>query len=161
MKTVYVESSIISFLRARPSGHVISAARQLITRRWWDEERGNYQLVISQYVIDEISKGNQDRVRERLDAIVDIPVVELPDDIANLAEEMISAALLPPKARVDALHICVASIQRLDYLLTWNCTHIANARILPRVEAFLSERGHLLPLVCTPEELLDDEYPIT
>lgn len=159
MQTVYIETSIVSFLRARPSAHVVSAARQLLTRRWWDQERSKYELVTSQYVLDEASQGHTELAKERLLTLNGIPLIDLPDEVPSLADELIGAALLPANARLDALHICAASIHQLDYLLTWNCTHIANARILPRVRRFLIERGYNLPEVCTPEEMLDDEFP--
>lgn len=159
MPTVYVETSIISYLRARPSGHVVSAARQLITQRWWGEERRNYQLVTSQYVLDEASQGDAQLAEERLAALADVPLIEITDDIPTLAEELLESALLPPNARLDALHICAATFHRLDYLLTWNCTHIANARILPQIRELFAAMGYQLPVVCTPEEMVDDEYP--
>lgn len=160
MQTVYIETSIVSFLRSRPSAHVISAARQLLTRRWWDQERGNYELVTSQFVLDEASRGDAQLAIERMDALAEIPLLDIPDDIPSLANALLDAAILPEIARLDALHICTASFHGIEYLLTWNCTHIANARLLPRVRQFLAEHGHALPEVCTPEEMLDDEYPI-
>ena len=124
-------------------------------------ERHNYQLLISQYVIDEISKGDPILAQERMTIVADIPVIGINDELSNLAEVFLKATLLPPRARLDALHICAAVIGGVDYLLTWNCTHIANARTLPRVHDFFAQLGHRFPVVCTPEELLDDEYPIT
>ena len=159
MQTVYIETSILSFLRSKQSAHVVSAARQLVTRRWWDEERTNYELVTSQYVLDEASRGDALLAAERMQALAGIPLVEIPDAIPSRADALLAAASLPENARLDALHLCAASFHRIEYLLTWNCTHIANARILPRVRQFLADQGHTLPEVCTPEELLNDEYP--
>lgn len=158
--SIYIESSIFSYLRSRPSGHVVSAARQLLTLRWWAEERAKYELVTSQYVIDEISKGTPTLANERLESAADIQLARLDDSAVVLADKLISLYILPEKARLDALHICLATVYEIQYLLTWNCTHIANARILPRIDAFMSKNGLRLPFVCTPEELLDDEYPI-
>lgn len=160
MQTIYIETSIVSFLRSRPSAHVVSAARQLVTRRWWDQERTKYTLVTSQYVLDEAMQGDAQLAKERSLALEGMPLVELPDAIPVLADELLKSAILPVRARLDALHICAASFHGIDYLLTWNCTHIANARILPRIRTFLSAKGYVLPEVCTPEEMLDDEYPI-
>ena len=161
MQTIYIETSIVSFLRSRPSAHVVSAARQLVTRRWWDCERRQYELVTSQFVLDEASRGDARLVAERMEALAGIPLIEIPDEIPSLADSLLAAAILPPGARLDALHICAASYHGIEFLLTWNCTHIANARLLPRVRQFLAERGYALPEVCTPEEMLDDEYPIS
>jgi len=131
-----------------------------VTRRWWDQERRNYELVTSQYVLDEAACGDRGLAAERLSALSQIPLVDLPDEIPDLAETLLATAILPSAARLDALHICATCFHRLDYLLTWNCTHLANARILPKVREFMASRGFILPEVCTPEEMLDDEYPV-
>ncbi|WP_425616626.1 type II toxin-antitoxin system VapC family toxin [Anatilimnocola sp. NA78] len=157
MKTIYIETSIISFLRARASSHIVSAARQLLTQRWWNEERHRYQLLTSQYVIDEAAQGNAKLANERLAIIGEIQLLEISDAIPALAEKLMATAVLPPSALVDALHICAASYHRLDYLLTWNCTHIANARILPQIRRILLDSGFELPTVCTPEEMVDEQ----
>ena len=156
LPTVYVETSIIGYLRARHSTLIPSAARQIATRRWWDEERHNYQLVVSPYVVNEASRGSPTLAGERLAAMDGIPRLEITDEIAAMADRLLASALLPPKARLDALHICTAAYHGIDYLLTWNCVHIANARILPRIRNFLSGLGYELPVVCTPEEMIDD-----
>ena len=156
MQTVYIETSIISYLRARNSLLIPSAARQIAARRWWDEERHNYQLLVSPYVVAEVSHGNATLVAERLAAIDGVPRLEINDEIAAMADRLLTSAVLPQKARMDALHICTAAFHRLDYLLTYNCTHIANVRILPKVREVLNELGYQLPIVCTPEEMIDD-----
>ena len=156
MQTVYIETSIISYLRAKNSLQVTSVAKQIVTRRWWEEERHNYQMVISQHVLDEVSAGNPTLAAERLACLNDVPVLESPPAVALMAERLLASALLPAKARLDALHICTAAFHRLDYLLTWNCAHIANARTIPRIRNILSELGYDLPVVCTPEEMIDD-----
>jgi len=160
MKTVYIETSIVSYLRSRPSAQVVTVARQVLTRRWWDRERGNYQLITSQYVLDEAGRGNEDLAADRLANLHGIPLLDLPAEIPELASRLVSSAVLPPTARLDALHICASAFHGLDYLLTWNCSHIANARLLPRVRDVLQDLGYLLPTVCTPEEMLDDEEDI-
>lgn len=157
MTTLYIETSIVSYLRQRASGQVITAARQLLTRRWWEDERSNYDLVTSQYVIDEAADGDPQLAQERLDTLDDIPLLRLGPRIDAIAEEIMSRAILPPKAQVDALHIAAAAHHRIDYLLTWNCTHIANARILPRIHGVLSDLNCFVPIICTPEEMVDDD----
>jgi hypothetical protein len=160
MQTVYIETSIVSYLCARPSAHVVAAARQLLTRRWWDLHRGNYDLVTSQFVLDEAGKGNAALAAARLEVLSDIPLLDIPDEIPSLADGLLGAAILPEKARLDALQICTASFHGVEFLLTWNCAHIANARLLPRIRQFIAGRGYVLPEVSTPEEMLDDNYPI-
>ena len=157
MPRVYIETSVVSYLLQRPSPQIVAAARQVLTRRWWSEERSIYELVTSQYVLDEAADGDAQLAQERLDALDGIPLLQLGPEIDAIAGEIISRAILPPKAQVDALHIATAAHHRIDYLLTWNCTHIANARILPRIQRVLTERGCYVPIICTPEEMLDDE----
>lgn len=156
MPTVYIETSIVSYLRSRPSAHVVSAARQLVTRNWWEHERENYVLVTSQLVLDEASRGDSVLAAERLTALGGIPLLDVPEDVPSLADALLAASILPAKARLDAMHICLASFYGIEFLLSWNCSHIANARLLPRVRRFLADRGYVLPEVCTPEEMLDD-----
>lgn len=157
MPTVYVESSIISYFRQKPSADILNAARQLLTMRWWSNERAAYELVISQYVLDEISVGNSALAAERLLAVEGIPLLPPAAEIPQIASTIISRAVLPPKAHVDALHIAAVAHHRINYLLTWNCSHIANARILPKIFSALSDMDLPLPIICTPEELLGDD----
>ena len=157
MPRVYIETSIVSYLQQRSSGQVVTAARQLLTRRWWESERFNFELVTSQYVIDEAADGDPQLAQERLESLADIPLLQLGPDIDAIASEIMSRAILPAKAQVDALHLATVAHHRIDYLLTWNCTHIANARILPRIHRVLAEMNCFIPIICTPEEMLDDE----
>jgi predicted nucleic acid-binding protein len=155
--TVYVETSIVSYLRQRPSNRVVAAARQVLTHRWWSAERKHYQLVISQYVLDEASAGNPALARERLDILKGIPLLPSTPEIAELAESIMSLGVLPDKAQVDALHIASVAHHEIDYLLTWNCKHIANAKILPRIYDLFAQLGVYIPVICTPEELLGED----
>ena len=157
MDTVYIETTIISYLRQEPSSHLITAARQLLTRRWWNEERSNYELVVSQYVIDEVSRGDPILAAERLAALDGIPLLPYAPEIPRIATEIMSLGVLPPSAQVDALHIAAVAHHRVQYLLTWNCKHIANARILPHIRSSLENMGIPAPTICTPEELLGDD----
>jgi predicted nucleic acid-binding protein len=154
---VYIETSIVSYLRQRQSTQVVAAARQLLTRRWWINERTSYELVTSQYVIDEAADGDPQIAQERLDLLLDVPLLQLGPEIDDIASEIMSRAILPAKAQVDALHIATAVHHRIDYLLTWNCTHIANARILPKIHRVLVDLECFIPVICTPEEMLDDD----
>lgn len=157
MDTVYIETTIVSYLRQRPSSQLVMAARQLLTHQWWDEERSNYELVISQYVIDEASAGDPKLAAERLKSLESIPQLPLDEEIATIADEIMARAILPPKARTDALHIALVAHHRIQYLMTWNCRHIANATILPRIHKLLNELSIPIPIICTPEEMLNNE----
>jgi len=160
MASVYIETTIVSYLTAKPSSQVVSAARQLLTCQWWDRQRDVYDLVSSQYVLEEASRGDPDFARLRLEALAGIPLLDLPDEIPGLAAELLARSVLPPNARLDALHIAAVAFHSVEYLLTWNCTHIANARILPRLRSALADLGFEIPVICTPEEMVGDEYAL-
>ena len=155
MDTIYIETSIVSYLQQRPSSQVVMAARQLLTHQWWNDERAKYQLVASQFVIDEATSGDPVLAAERLAALDGVPLLPLDPEIANIADEIMLRAILPPKARTDALHIAVVAHHRVQYLLTWNCRHIANGRILPRIHKVLNDLGIQVPIICTPEEMVN------
>ncbi len=150
--SVYVETSIISYLTARPSRDVVIAAHQQLTRRWWRGRR-SYSLFVSQVVFDEAAVGDRKARSRRLQALRGIPVLALTDAATNLAEELVRRGALPKKAIVDALHIGVAAAYEVDYLLTWNCKHIANATIRGTIEAICRSARLAPPIICTPEEL--------
>ena len=161
MPSVYIETSIPSYLTAWPMHNLIAAAHQAITRDWWEQRRSQFDLFISQLVITEASAGDPDAARRRLEALAGIPLLPVTDQVQWIAGEMARLGLVPPKAAADAFHIALASVHAIDYLLTWNCQHIANAERLPAIEQFLAERGVAVPHVCTPEELLGDVESIT
>jgi hypothetical protein len=157
MNTVYIETSIVSYLRQRPSSQVVMAARQILTHRWWNDERANYELVTSQYVLDEASVGNPELAAERLESLDGIPLLAPDPGVETIANEIIQRAILPPSAIFDALHIAIVAHHRIDYLLTWNCRHIANAKILPRIHTVLNDLAVPIPIICTPEEMVDND----
>lgn len=157
MDTLYIETSIVSYLRQRPSSQVVMAARQVLTHQWWNNERSKFDLVTSQYVIDEASAGDPTLAADRLLTLDGIPLLPPAPEIPQIAEEIISQAILPSNAQVDALHIAAVAHHRIQYLLTWNCKHIANAKTLPRIHSLLNQLGIPIPIICTPEELLGDD----
>lgn len=157
MDTVYIETSIVSYLRQRPSSQVVMAARQLLTHQWWNDERFKYELVTSQYAVDEASAGDPSLAAERLELLDGIPLLPLDPAIAQIAGEIMNRAILPQNARTDALHIAMVAHHRIQYLLTWNCRHIANATILPRIHKLLADLSIPIPIICTPEEMVNDD----
>ena len=124
---------------------------------WWNDERQNYDLVISQYVIDEASGGDPTLAAERLESLDGIPLLPDAPEIPQIASEIMSSGVLPANAQVDALHIAAVAHHRIQYLLTWNCKHIANAKILPRIHDVLTDVGIPIPIICTPEGLLGND----
>jgi hypothetical protein len=150
---VYLETTIPSYLTAWPSRDLVRAAHQQITREWWDSRRSDFDLYVSPTVLQEASAGDPNAAAERLKVLEGIPVLDLSDSATELAEELIKRVPLPAKASLDALHIAVAVVSGMDYLLTWNCTHIANAELRGRIEAVVRSLGYEPPVICTPEEL--------
>lgn len=158
MATVYIETSIIGYLTARSASDVVFQARQLLTRQWWDDRRKSYDLLISQLVVDEVSAGDEAAAQERLELVNGIPLLDaFQSAVGTLSDLLIDRHLLPPKAKTDAQHVAVATVFGVDYLLTWNCRHIANAERLPRIYSTLREEGYEPPLVVTPEEFSNYE----
>ena len=160
MKTrVYIETTIPSYLAARPSRDLIQAAHQTLTREWWDERRKGFDLFISQFVLDESGDGDSDAARRRLELLTELPLLPIDDSVMALAEWLVDEGLIPRKAAVDALHVAVATVSDMDVLLTWNCRHLANAELLGGLRFALQSQGWDMPVICTPEELMgnDDE----
>lgn len=156
METVYIETSVVSHAAARPSKVPAVAVLQMQAKRWLTEEAPQYALVTSQFVLDEAALGDPEAAARRLALLADIPVL-LPDaETERLASEIISRSLMPPGARLDALHLASAAAYGAEYLLTQNCRHIANAHTLPRIYALLEQLGLPRLLVCTPAEFLGD-----
>lgn len=151
---VYVETSVVSYLTGRISRDTIVAAHQRQTRSWWKESRTQFDLYVSQVVMLEIGAGDLALARSRLALIWEVPKLDLTRDCSLLADELIERAVLPKKARLDALHIAIAAMNGMDFLLTWNCSHIANALLIPRIRSIMASRGVRCPLICTPQQLL-------
>ena len=152
MDIVYIETSIISHATARRSTDAATAVLQDQAKRWMAEQRPLYEVVTSQLVIDEASMGDSDAANRRLMMLDGIPVLRANPDADSVAEEIISRSMMPTIARLDALHVATAALAGVQYLLTQNCTHIANAHELPRVYRLLDEPGLSGMLICTPVE---------
>jgi hypothetical protein len=152
---VYIETTVVSYLTARPNRDVVIAGHQQTTHDWWDTRRGNYELCISQLVLKEAGAGDLEAAQERLDVLKGMTLLETSAQALELAKELIQAGALPAKAANDALHIAVASMNGIPYLLTWNCRHLANATVRPLIETTCAGKGVKAPIICTPEELLE------
>ena len=152
---IYIETTVISYLTARPSRDVVIAGHQQVTHEWWDTRRANYELCVSELVLDEAGAGDAQAAQERLLVLEPLLVLETTAEAYELAEELLRAGALPAKAADDALHIAVAATNAIPYLLTWNCRHMANATMRPVIEAVCMGKGLKAPIICTPEELLE------
>lgn len=155
---VYIESTIPSYLVARPARDLLQAARQQLTRDWWEGKRHAHELFTSQMVLDEISDGEAAMAHLRCEKIEDLPLLEATPEAEALAILILGSGLLPTTADSDAAHIALATVHRLDILLTWNCRHIANAAIQTRLRRLVENADFTLPAICTPEEFLEDDY---
>jgi predicted nucleic acid-binding protein len=151
----YIETSVISYLTAWPSRDIVIAGHQQTTRDWWQEQSQSFQLVASQLVIQEASAGDTVAAQERLEILKNIELLEVTEDAVNLAQVLIESESLPQKAAEDALHIAIAVTNGVEYLLTWNCKHIANASMRGSIERTCRAAGYEPTIICTPEELLE------
>jgi predicted nucleic acid-binding protein len=154
--TVYIETTIFSYLTARPTSDVIAGARQQGTRAWWASRREAFSLLISELVLEEAAAGDPDAAERRLAIARSLPLLEVTDAVSAFAPELRALARLPVRAGADALHIALAAVHGVEYLLTWNLRHIANAELRPRLEAACRTRGYRLPILCTPDELMGE-----
>jgi hypothetical protein len=153
---VYIETSVISYLTARPSRDLITAAHQQLTIDWWEDRRADFDLYVSQLVIREASAGDENAASRRLEIIKPMPLLELNEEALALARSLLEDGPLPAKASEDALHIAIAAVHGMDFLLTWNCKHIANAEMRGLIEGVCRSKGYEPPITCTPEELLGE-----
>src|SRR5262245_4306744 len=151
--TVYLETTIIGYLAMRLSRDLLVAANQQLTRDWWDNHRHKYEPVISPFVIDECMKGDPTAAQERQAFLNGLPLLDLPPDFRPLAGALLSRVQIPKKAEYDALHIAAAAVNSVEYLLTWNCTHIANAALRRKINTVCRDFGYEPPVICTPQEL--------
>jgi predicted nucleic acid-binding protein len=151
--TVYIETSIVSYLTARPSRDLLVAAHQQLTVGWWDQHEAHYELFTSQVVLEEARVGDSDAAQRRMAVLTILPLLDVTAAAIQLTTTLITQRALPAQAMTDAFHIAIACVHGMEYLLTWNCTHIANAHFRSRIEQVCREAGYVPPIICTPEEL--------
>ena len=154
MQTVYLETTIPSYLASRPSRDLVTAGHQEATREWWDSRRESFELFISPFVLDEMNQGDVLQVTKRNDLVAGMRILTIDEAVVELAMEILSTGLIPLKAATDASHIACATRHGMDFLLTWNCKHIANAEMLRIIEKVIRKNGYVMPYVCTPDELM-------
>ena len=152
---VYVETSVISYLTARPSRDIIVIANQQATQEWWIERSGQFELFASQLVVQEAEYGDAEAISRRQGALSRCSLLDITQDAVALAERLIEQGAINTKAVEDALHVAVAAVNGMDYLITWNFKHIANAAIRVNIELACRLHGYEPPVICTPEELME------
>ncbi len=152
---VYIETSIVSYLTARTSNDLRAMANQNTTIEWWESRMPEFEIYISEFVVAEASQGNAEAAERRTSVLSDIPELEVTETVRELGKVLVTEGPIPAGAEIDAFHIAVAAVNGMDYLLTWNCKHIANAVIRPKVEAVCRDHGFEPPTICTPQELME------
>ncbi|HEY0548471.1 MAG TPA: type II toxin-antitoxin system VapC family toxin [Verrucomicrobiae bacterium] len=151
---LYLETTVPSYLTARPSRDLIRAGHQQITREWWRARKVDFDIFVSQFVLDEAAAGDTEAAHDRLGVLQDFPLLDITEEVDELAAAFIKALALPAKAVTDAAHIAVAAVHGMHFLLTWNCTHIANAEMAVAIEQVCQAHHLACPVICTPEELM-------
>jgi predicted nucleic acid-binding protein len=157
---IYIETSILSYLAARDSDDIRVMANKKTTEEWWKHRRSQFDLFVSEFVIAEASLGDQNAARRRLEIIARIPEIEATEEVRFLGNALITEGAIPRNAQIDAYHIAIAAVNGIHYLLTWNCTHLANASMRTKIESVCRGHGYEPPIICTPQELMEDSYNV-
>jgi predicted nucleic acid-binding protein len=155
-KSLYLETTIPSYFTSRPSNDITVLSRQRITAEWWAYALGKYNIYISQVVLREAQEGDVEAAKRRVDIITPFPFLEITDTVVEIYEIYIERLGLPPKALRDAMHLAIASAHGMDFLVTWNCAHIANGEIISKLMKVNIELGISIPVIVTPEELMKE-----
>lgn len=158
MATAYIKTTIPSYYTSRPARDVVQLTRQAHTKKWWDSGCSGFELYTSQETIHEASRGDSDFAAKRLELLNQVSVLEISPRVEDLTRRLLSAGLVPASVASDAIHIAIASVHGMDFLVTWNFKHIANPHIQIALREEVACFGERLPVLCTPEELLRDEY---
>ena len=151
--SVYVETTIPSYLTAWPSRDLLRASHQQVTKEWWRTAADRYNLVVSPAVLEECGRGDPQAARDRLTALATLPSLRLSPEAAELSAEYVRLLKLPPKAVTDAVHVAYASVFEIDYLVTWNMRHLASSLTMRRLTEYNLANGLHVPLILTPEAL--------
>ena len=157
METIYIETTIVGHIAGRIHSNPFVAARQHATRIWWREKASKYTVLISQLVLDECSDGDPAAAVERLDVVKDTDLIESSEEVDALAAALITGHAVPASEPRDAFHIAIAAVNGVNYLLTWNFKHIANASLRGRIEQICRDAGFDPPVICTPDELMGSD----
>lgn len=160
MATAYIETTIPSYYTAKNARSILQASRQLVTREWWDGGCSGFDLVTSTETLNEAGGGDPEMAVERLALLGGLRVLPVTSQAADLARELVASGLVPAIAAPDAVHIALASAHQIDFLVTWNFKHIANPHIRERMRTKINDSGYRMPVMCSPEELLNEDEAI-
>lgn len=152
--SIYLETTIVSYYCSRPSRDIVISARQQLTQIWWENKLNDYDIFISDLVQDEASKGDKDASVKRLEAIAKFEILEVDSEASRVAKQLVSEGAIPSVYPEDAVHIGVAAVNGIDFILTWNFAHIHNATKQEKIVKVVDLCGYVCPVICTPEELL-------
>jgi PIN domain-containing protein len=152
---LYVETTIVGYLTGRLSRDTVTAGHQRTTRQWWKERRHAFELYCSEVVVEEAGEGDKREAAERLAQLAGIPVLDLSPGALALSGRLLKRKAIPARSEYDAFHLAIAAVNKIDYLLTWNCRHLANASLRPFLERICKKAGYHCPIICTPDELLE------
>ncbi len=155
-RRLYIETTIVSYLTARTSSNPIVAGRQALTREWWEHRRNAFDLVVSELVFEEARAGDREAAKRRMDYISDMDSLHISDEAVTLAEALVSDGPIPGEYGEDALHIALCAVHGIDFLVTWNCRHLANAFLRRHIETMVEAKGYRCPVICTPGELMEE-----
>ncbi|MDU9050116.1 MAG: type II toxin-antitoxin system VapC family toxin [Candidatus Electrothrix sp. Rat3] len=155
---VYIETTVVSYLTAWPSRDVVIAGNQQTTREWWRDATDRFELVASELVISEAATGDTDAAHARLTALESVTLLDASEEAAALAQQLIDSGAIPQKAVEDAGHIAIAVTNGVEYLVTWNCRHIANATMRSQIDKVCRNAGYEPTIICTPDELMESDY---
>jgi hypothetical protein len=153
---VYIETSVVSYLSGRLARDVVIVGRQEITREVWPLLTERFDCYISALVREEIERGDPEAAGSRLAVLAGMAALATSDEARDLAKAMIQNGLMPSRFAEDALHIAIAALNGMDYVLTWNFRHLNNVQTKVKIESFLEGYGYEPPLVCSPEELFGE-----
>jgi hypothetical protein len=151
---LYLETTIPSFLTARPSRDLGQARMQIVTARWWNSWHTQFEIYTSRVVREEAAVGDREAVQRRSNFLKQIRTLEPTSHSDALASELVKRSGLPPTAKKDAEHIAIAAVHRMEFLLSWNCAHLTNVHTAPRIATICRSEGYSPPILCTPEQLL-------
>lgn len=156
-RTVYVETTVVSYLTAEPSRDLVIAGRQQATRELWAKLQSEFDTFVSALVLQEGGRGDRDQAKMRLEAIAGFPILDIDDDARALAERMLVAGAIPATHPEDALHIAAAAVNGIQVLVTWNFSHMNNPFTRMKIREAVENAGYECPEICSPEELLESE----
>ena len=153
-RTVYIETSVVSYLTARPTVNLLAAAWQKTTADWWDAHRPRFDIYTSALTIEEAGRGNPEAAARRLQALGATDLLPITEAVVDLSAALLDGHALPGNAQNDAIHIGVAAVHGVDYLMTWNFRHLANVETRRIIRSVCTQQGFTSPEICTPSELI-------